>query len=430
LPLGRLEAHRSIVFADRAHIFVKAGAGGNGVVRFRREKFIPRGGPNGGDGGRGGSVNLVADPQRSTLAEFRNKRRFRAADGEDGGSSNRHGKDGTDVDVLVPPGTLVFCDDELIADLSAPGARMCAAHGGRGGLGNQHFATSTRQTPRFAQRGEPGEERELVLQLKLLADAGIVGAPNAGKSTLLAAVTSAKPKIADYAFTTLEPQLGVVNVDVDASFVLVEVPGLVEGASRGVGLGDQFLRHVERCRVLVELVDGALPPQEALAQLATIDQELAAWNAALIEKPRIIAVSKQDLPDARTTLTALRNAVDETVVGVSAVSHQGLQELIGAMYAAIQTARRDESPADAAVVLHPRPASAASRISVTKEHGGYRVTGEKIERLAAMTDFESPDGRAYFDRVLARSGALRRLEKLGVRPGDIIHVGDREFAHS
>jgi GTPase len=418
------------MFADRSRIVVRAGSGGNGVVRFRREKFIPRGGPNGGDGGRGGSINLIADPQRSTLVEFRSKRRFRAAYGEDGGSNNCHGKDGADIDVPVPPGTLVYSDGELLADLSAPNARVCVALGGRGGLGNQHFATSTRQTPRFAQRGEPGEERTLDLQLKLIADAGIVGAPNAGKSTLLSAVSSARPKIADYPFTTIEPQLGVVNVDVDASFVLVEVPGLVEGASEGVGLGDQFLRHVERCRVLVQLVDGALEPAQALAQLATIDKELSAWNPALADKPRIVAVSKQDLPAARETLAALQSAVDETIVGVSAVSRQGVKELMAATYAAIERARRDESAEDSRVVLHPRPASTASHVSVTKEPGGYRVTGDKIERLAAMTDFDSADGRAYFDRVLARSGARKRLEKLGVRPGDTIYVGSREFAHS
>ncbi|HXW76736.1 MAG TPA: GTPase ObgE [Candidatus Eremiobacteraceae bacterium] len=416
------------MFVDQAHIVVRGGSGGNGVVAFRREKFIPRGGPNGGDGGRGGSIYLVTDAQRTTLTDFRHKRRFRAEDGEAGGSSNCHGKDGADIDIAVPAGTLVYAGGELIADLSEPGARVCVASGGRGGLGNQHFATSTRQTPRFAQSGEPGEERSLDLQLKLLADAGIVGAPNAGKSTLLSVLTSAKPKIADYPFTTIEPQLGVVQLDVDASFVLVEVPGLVEGASRGVGLGDTFLRHVERCQVLIQLVDGALPPAQAVAQLATIDRELAAWSAALADKKRIIAVSKQDLPEAAATLQALREGIDETILGISAVTRQGLRELVAATYAAIVAARQEAASGER-TVLHPKAAAAAS-IMVSKERGAFRVSGEKIERLASMTDFENPDGRAYFDRVLARSGARRKLERLGLRAGDTIRVGDREFINA
>src|SRR5579864_2860793 len=293
------------MFVDEAAISVRAGDGGNGIVAFRREKFVPRGGPSGGDGGRGGSVFVVADPQRTTLIHFRHTRRFTAARGERGGSDNCHGKDGADVEIPVPCGTLVYEEGELVADLSTPGERVCVASGGRGGLGNQHFATATRQTPRFAQQGEPGEEHRLDLQLKLLADAGIVGAPNAGKSTLLAAVSSAHPKIADYPFTTLEPQLGVVTIDIDAHFVLVDVPGLIEGASQGAGLGDRFLRHVERCAVLIHLVDGALSPEAALAQLAMIERELAAWSQILVDKRRIIVVSKLDLPDARATHAAL-----------------------------------------------------------------------------------------------------------------------------
>jgi len=420
------------MFVDEAKISVRAGDGGNGVVAFRREKFIPRGGPNGGDGGRGGSINVVADPERTTLIDFRHKRRFHAEQGEAGGSNNCHGKDAKDIDIRVPLGTLVYSGGELIADLSEPGSRVCVARGGRGGLGNQHFATSTRQAPRFAQRGEPGEERQLDLQLKLLADAGIVGAPNAGKSTLLAAVSSARPKIADYPFTTLEPQLGVVQVDVDANFVLVDVPGLIEGASKGVGLGDQFLRHVERCMVLVHLVDGALPAADALNQLAMIEGELAAWSPLLVDKRRIVVVSKQDLPEARLTLEALKNAIDAPVVGISAATQKGTKDLMNATYTAILDARGEQT-ADAAAadaVLRPRPKSPVSAVSVSKEDRAFRIAGEKIERLAAMTDFETDDGRAYFERVLARSGARRKLEKLGLRPGDTIRVGDREYVYS
>lgn len=419
------------MFVDEASITVRAGDGGDGVVAFRREKYVPRGGPSGGDGGRGGSVYLIADAQAATLTEFRHKRRFDAGRGENGASANCHGKDADDVDIRVPCGTLVFSDGELVADLDEAGSRVCVARGGRGGLGNQHFATSTRQTPRFAQKGEPGEERRLDLQLKLLADAGIVGAPNAGKSTLLASVSSAKPKIAGYPFTTLEPQLGVVRIDIDADFVLVDVPGLIEGASQGVGLGDRFLRHVERCRVLIHLVDGALSPEQALAQLATTERELAAWSPALAAKRAIVAVSKQDLPDARATLDALREALDEPVYGISAATKKGVGELMAAAYEAIleDRAASEADPAARGPVLRPQPKTAAT-VRVEKEPGGYRISGEKIERLAAMTDFDSDDGRAYFDRVLARSGARRKLERLGVRAGDTIRVGEREYAHS
>ena len=417
------------MFVDEAAISVRAGDGGNGVVAFRREKYVPRGGPSGGDGGRGGSVFVVADPQQTTLGHFRHKRRFIATRGEHGGSDNCHGKDGPDVDIPVPCGTLVYEDGEVVADLREPGKRVCVARGGRGGLGNQHFATATRQTPRFAQRGEPGEEHRLDLQLKLLADAGIVGAPNAGKSTLLAAVSSAHPKIADYPFTTLEPQLGVVTIDVDAHFVLVDVPGLIEGASKGVGLGDRFLRHIERCGVLIHLVDGALPPAAAVAQLAMIERELAAWSPILVDKRRIIVVSKQDLPDARKALAALTEALDTPVLGISAATRGGTRELMAATYAAVLDARAREAEHTGGPVLRPLP-KRSSLIRVAKEGDAFRVSGDKIERLAAMTDFDTDDGRAYFDRVLARSGARRKLQRLGARAGDTIRIGDREYTHA
>ena len=420
------------MFVDEAHIIVRAGNGGNGLVSFRREKYVPRGGPNGGDGGRGGSVYVQADPQRTTLIDFRHKRSFVARAGEHGGGDNCHGKDAEDIIIAVPCGTLVYSGGELFADLSEPGSRALVAKGGRGGLGNQHFATPTRQTPRFAQKGEPGEERDLDLQLKLLADAGIVGAPNAGKSTLLASVSAARPKIADYPFTTLEPQLGVVQIDVDANFVLVDVPGLIEGASGGAGLGDKFLRHVERTRVLIHLIDGGLEPDAALAQMVMIEQELAAWSPLLLSKPRIVAVSKQDIPGAEKTLEAVRRSTGAHVFGISAATGRGVKELIGAAYAAIVASRSAPEPAGVAgeAVLHPKPKVPSARIEVIKEDGGYRIVGAKIERLAAMTEFDSEDGRAYFDRVLQRCGAQRKLEKLGARPGDAVRVGQIEYTLS
>lgn len=415
------------MFVDEVRIQVRGGRGGAGMVSFRREKYVPRGGPDGGDGGRGGSVYLAADPQLTTLVEFRHKRRFAGGNGANGGPDNCHGKDGADVVVPVPRGTQVFADGDLIADLRDSGDRVLVSAGGRGGLGNQHFATAAHQAPKFAQTGEPGEARTLDLQLKLLADAGIVGAPNAGKSTLLAAVSAARPKIADYPFTTIEPQLGVVRLDVDASFVLVDIPGLIEGASRGAGLGDKFLRHVERTRVLVHLVDGALEPAGALQQLGMIEAELRAWSPALLAKPRIIAVSKQDLPKASDTLAAIRQAVPDAVFGTSAATGQGVRQLVAALYQQIvrATAAAPET-AEPEVVIRPKTATRQG-VRVVKEGKAFRVFGERLERLANMTDFNSDEARSFFERALARSGARRKLERLGAGPGDTIRVGSAEF---
>jgi GTPase len=415
------------MFIDQARITVRGGNGGNGVVSFRREKYVPRGGPDGGDGGRGGSVFVHADAQRTTLADFRHRKRFAADNGGHGAGQNCHGKAGGDVDVFVPCGTLVYEGGKLLADLDHDGQRICVARGGRGGLGNQHFATAVKQAPRFAQRGEPGEERELELQLKLLADAGIVGAPNAGKSTLLAAVSAARPKIADYPFTTLEPQLGVVPVDVDASFVLVDVPGLIEGASKGAGLGDRFLRPVERTRVLIHLIDGAAGPSEAVEQLAMIEHELREWNPRLLRLRRIVAVSKQDIPSAHATLAAVRKASSTHVYGISAATGSGVRELMGAVFNAVREARKDAHEAAGEVVLRPRPKPADATVLVRKEGRAFRVSGSKIERVAAMTDLDSDEGQVYFRRALVRTGASRKLEKAGAKPGARVRVGDAEI---
>ena len=415
------------MFIDQARITVRGGNGGNGVVSFRREKYVPRGGPDGGDGGRGGSVYFLADPQRTTLSDFRHKRRFTAGHGGHGAGQNCHGKTGDDILIAVPCGTLVYEDDKLLADLNRPGERVCVARGGRGGLGNQHFATAVKQAPRFAQRGEPGEEHELDLQLKLLADAGIVGAPNAGKSTLLAAVSAARPKIADYPCTTLEPQLGVVAVDIDANFVLVDVPGLIEGASKGAGLGDRFLRHVERTRVLIHLIDGSAAPADAVKQLKMIERELRAWNPRLLRVQRIVAVSKQDLPGADATLAAVRAAVGDNVYGISAATGVGVRELMGAVYNAVREARAREDEGQGEVVLRPKPKPLDASVLVKKEGRAYRLSGSKIERVAAMTDLDTDEGQVYFQRALARTGARRKLEKAGAKPGDRVRVGDAEI---
>src|SRR5438132_5235343 len=283
---------------DTAKIWVKAGDGGGGVVSFRREKFVPQGGPDGGDGGRGGSIYLRADKSASTLLPFTRRRHIKAEAGSKGEGGNRHGKKGQDVHIAVPPGTLVYDDatGDRLADLNEPDAEVMVARGGRSGLGNSHFATSTNQAPRIAQKGEPGEERWIRLELKLIADVGIVGFPNAGKSTLLASASRAEPKIADYPFTTLEPNLGVVDVGYD-QFVLADIPGLIEGAHRGIGLGHAFLRHVERTRVLIHLIDGTVG--DPVAAFDAINEELELFDAALRRKPQVVAINKIDIAEVR-----------------------------------------------------------------------------------------------------------------------------------
>jgi len=321
------------MFVDRAKINVKGGDGGDGCVSFRREKFIPRGGPNGGDGGRGGSILLVVDPSLRTLMDFRYKVHFKAKKGRHGQGSNMTGADGGDLLVKVPPGTVVKDENGgVLADLTGEGETLVVARGGRGGRGNARFATATRQAPRIAERGEPGEERWIVLELKLLADVGIIGFPNAGKSTLLSSVTKARPKIADYAFTTLSPNLGVVDLDGVDSFVLADIPGLIEGAHEGKGLGHDFLRHVERTRVLIHVIDiAATEGRDPLSDFHIVNRELESYNPSLANLPQIVAMNKADLPQAEKNAPRVRAALEGagfTVFGISAVTGRGLRELM------------------------------------------------------------------------------------------------------
>jgi GTP-binding protein len=327
-------------FVDEVAIHVKAGDGGDGAVAWRREKYVPRGGPAGGDGGNGGDVVLVVDPQLSTLLDYRYVREHRAKSGGHGMGSDMNGHDGEDLELRVPPGTVVKLagTGEVLADLGTPGERFVAAKGGRGGLGNMNYATSTNQAPRYAQDGTPGEEKDLVLELKLLADVGIVGYPNAGKSTLISRISRARPKIADYPFTTLVPNLGVVSWRGERSFVVADIPGLIEGAHEGAGLGHQFLRHVERCRVLVHLVDGAPPePGRTLkGDLDAINRELALYSPELAKKPQIVAVTKIDVPEARAAGEKLakllgRRKKPVKVHLVSSVTGEGVPQLLDAV---------------------------------------------------------------------------------------------------
>ncbi|GAC1356161.1 MAG: GTPase ObgE [Vulcanimicrobiaceae bacterium] len=418
-------------FIDEATITIAAGDGGNGMVAWRREKYVPKGGPAGGDGGRGGQIFLEATPELSTLVEFRFKRHFGADAGNGGSTSNKSGRAGEDLIIPVPVGTLVYRtlegqSESLLTDLDKPGERMMVAKGGKGGLGNQHFATSARQAPHFAEKGEPGEKCTLRLELRLLADCGVVGLPNAGKSTLLSVVSAARPKIADYPFTTLEPQLGVVRVNEDESFVMVDVPGLIEGAHQGAGLGDQFLRHVERTRVLLHLLDGAKTTEEILHDKATIEHELESWNAQLLQRPIILVVSKLDLPDAQERLAELREQFPD-IRGISSATNEGIRDLVFAAWKTIQETPLPEiaSPEPAQIHLTPK-----EPFHIEIDDGVYVISGERVERLAAMTDFDSDEGLARFEQTLAKMGVDKKLREMGAVEGDTIGIGGNEFLYS
>lgn len=417
-----------MLFVDTAKIHVKAGDGGRGAVSFRREKYIPFGGPDGGDGGRGGDVIIVADPSENTLAEFRHRRHYKAGRGGNGAGQNKHGARGKDVVIRVPVGTVVLSDDEVLADLIEPGQKVLVARGGRGGLGNIHFATPTNRAPRIAQKGEPGEERWVTLELKLIADVGLVGYPNVGKSTLLAATTRASPKIADYPFTTLSPNLGVATVG-EMTFVLADIPGLIEGAHRGVGLGQEFLRHVERTKVLVHVIDGT--SEDPVKDFESINKEIELFNAELRRKPQVIAVNKMDLPEVRARWPETKEklkGVGAPVFPISAATGEGLGPLFEKVAELVQKVREEEARAGVkAEVEVIRPARPVPEFVVEREEDGFRVRGRLVERLVAMTDMESDEAVAMMQRQLARIGVTAALQKAGIKPGDAVRIGDVEL---
>ena len=415
---------------DEVQIYVKAGDGGNGAVSLRREKYVPRGGPDGGDGGNGGSVYLIADPNMSTLSAFRHKRSFLAESGGNGAGSNRHGKNGDDLIVRVPVGTVVTrkataeAEGELLVDLSEAGQTVRVASGGRGGFGNAHFATSTYQTPRVAQKGEPAEEYWLHLELRLLADVGLIVFPNVGKSTLLAAISAARPKIADYPFTTLEPNLGVVDLDY-MSFVAADIPGLIEGAHLGAGLGHEFLRHIQRTRLLVHVVDGR--SDAPVQDIRKVNDELSLFSPSLGEKPQIIAVNKIDLPEVRERTDALRaelEALQSPVYFISAATTDGVREVLQKVAEMLSSA---QAPPLQPVVPVLRPEPRRGAFSVLREDSTFVVEGERPQRLAAMTDIGNPEGVALLKRQLTRMGVVRALEKAGVKSGDRVRFGKIEL---
>jgi GTP-binding protein len=414
---------------DEARIWVKAGDGGNGVVSFRREKFVPFGGPDGGDGGRGGSVYLVAKAGVSTLLEFARRRHFNADNGGHGRGARQHGKAGEDLIIAVPPGTQLSSADGLIADLVHAGDSVMVARGGRGGLGNTHFATSTQRAPRIAQKGEPGEERTLDLELKTIAQAALIGEPNAGKSSLLAATSAARPKIGDYPFTTLSPNLGVTEPRGDEDvFVLADVPGLIAGAHTGAGLGHRFLRHVERAPILVHVVDASRP--DALDAYRTVRGELEAYKAEVAAKPEIVAANKLDLPGAREGLERLRLALrDRTVIGTSTITNEGipgLLEAVGRVLAELPRPTEPEETPRGVRVYRLAPEEDDTFHVEAVEPGMYRVRGKRVERLVAMTDLGSEEGTEYLQKQLDRLGVFEALQRAGVEVGDTVQIGEWE----
>src|SRR5437016_10432028 len=430
------------MFYDHTKIYVKAGDGGDGCSGWRREKCVPYGGPDGGDGGRGGSIYMEADARLNTLIDFRYRQHFKATSGAAGARQKKHGASGEDLVLRVPCGTVIRNAEtkELVADLVEDGQRAMIARGGRGGLGNVHFATSTRQAPREAQKGEPGEFRRVLFRSRLIADVGLVGYPNAGKSTLLSVVTAAQPKIADYPFTTLSPNLGVVVVGQPGSrdeidFVLADIPGLIEGAAQGVGLGHEFLRHIERTRLLIHMLDGASLDRDPWQDFQTINQELREYDERLATRPQIVVLNKMDLPEAQERWPALKakaEAAGYPVFAISAAAHQGTDELMQYTVRRLHEIRQEEAERAASEintdmagpVLRPLPDDA---FTVTKEKGVYVVRGKRVGRLVSMTDLENEEGMDRLQVTLAKMGVTKALEEAGVKVGDIVRFGKVEL---
>jgi len=415
------------MFLDRARVTVRGGSGGKGVISFRREAHVPRGGPDGGDGGRGGSVVLRADAQLASLGDFAYKHLFEAESGAPGEGRNSSGKSARDLVVRVPAGTTVrdTATGEEVADLVTDGVEIVAARGGSGGRGNARFVTSTRRAPRIAMDGEPGEVRELELELRLIADIGLAGLPNAGKSSLLAALTRARPKIADYPFTTLTPNLGVARLD-ERELVIADIPGLIEGASSGAGLGEEFLRHIERTRLVVHVVDASL--EDPLAAIATIDTELAAYGHGLAERPELVALNKIDLAEARDHVPQIVEQLasrGREALAVSAATGEGVERLAKRLFTLVPPRPKAEPAAapERRIVFAGSPRD----VRVEKEGQAYRVVGDRIERLATGIDWDSGEASAYFHQMLQRNGVEKRLRALGVKEGDTVKIGKLEL---
>ena len=417
------------MFADRAKIIIKSGKGGDGHVSFRREKFVPAGGPDGGDGGKGGDVVFEIDNGMNNLSDYRHRRKFAATAGEEGGKKKCHGKNGTDLVLKVPEGTVVkdAASGKVIADMSRDNRRQVVLKGGRGGLGNMHFATSTMQAPKYAQPGGPSIELEVQLELKVLADVGLVGFPNVGKSTLLSRLTNANPEIANYHFTTLNPILGVVDLEDGKGFVMADIPGLIEGASEGVGLGHEFLRHIERTKVLLHLVDGAsVEGRDPVEDIKTINEELSAYNMDLMSKPQIIVANKMDavsLEEKEAILAKLRVAFpDNKIFVISAVSGEGIDPLIREVAAELEAYQGEDIIYEQEFDPSDLLAEEGSYTVEVNEDGEYVVEGPKIEKMLGYTNIDSEKGFMFFQRFLKEQGILKELEEKGIQEGDTVRM--------
>lgn len=423
------------MFADRAKIIIKAGKGGNGHVSFRREKYVPNGGPDGGDGGKGGDVIFVVDEGLNTLTDYRHKRKFAAEPGEEGGKKNCHGKNGADLILKVPAGTVIKDAEsgKVIADMSGDNKRQIILKGGRGGLGNQNFATATMQAPKYAQPGGEAIEIEVLLELKVIADVGLVGFPNVGKSTLLSRVTNAQPKIANYHFTTLQPNLGVVDLDGAKGFVIADIPGLIEGASEGVGLGLEFLRHIERTRVIIHIVDAAgTEGRDPIADIRAIENELRAYDPAILEKPMVIAANKIDAiyDDENDIIKALRDEFEKDgvkVFPISAVSGKGLKELLYHVNNLLETCGKEpivyEQEFDPALMFFKDEPYTITRA----DDAAFVVEGPKIEKMLGYTNIENERGFLFFQNFMKEQGILAELEEHGIVDGDTVRIYGHEF---
>ena len=418
------------MFIDTVEIQVRSGNGGNGAVHFRHEKYVPRGGPDGGDGGRGGDVILEVRPTLNTLYSFRHTTRYFANDGKAGAKQKMSGRGAEDMIVHVPPGTIVFdvANGQILGDLTEPGQQLTVCKGGRGGRGNVHFKSSTNQAPRAAEKGEPGEEKRLRLELKLIADIGIVGIPNAGKSTLLTALTNATPKIAAYPFTTLEPNLGVAVVDEDTSIVLADIPGLIEGASLGIGLGHEFLRHIQRTRVLIHLLDGL--SEDPLADYNQINAELSVFDPALGKKPQVVAVNKMDQPEVLERWPGIKKQFKKLgvdAIGVSALARTDVRELL--LGAVKKLAEAPEPEAIVSLPVYRQPEDPRDFQVIRDPDGSWRVVGAGIERAAAMTYWEHDGAVRRFQKIMESLGVDDALLKAGAQEGDTVHIGEFELEY-
>ena len=422
-------------FIDKARITVRAGNGGNGAVAFHREKYVAAGGPDGGDGGKGGSIILQVDDNMSTLMDFRYKRKYVAENGADGMGGRKSGKDGASLTIRVPRGTLVRDAEsgEIIKDMS-DSEPYVLCKGGRGGWGNMHFATPTRQVPRFAKAGLPGESHDVLLELKLLADVGLIGFPNVGKSTLLSVVSKAQPKIANYHFTTLYPNLGVVWVEEGVSFVMADIPGIIEGASEGAGLGHDFLRHIDRCRLLVHLVDvSGSEGRDPVADFDAINAELAQYSPDLAQRPQIVCANKTDILDPDSdNLTRLRAHVEAkgyTLLEISAAAHQGTRELVKKI-AEMLSVLPPVTVYEPEYVPKPPVVDMSAPLDIQRaDDGTWLVEGPWLQRLMANVNFADYESRMWFDKTLRQSGLFQRLEEMGIQDGDTVSMYDFEFEY-